>query len=41
MYFVQSLNTINKEADKRGYFTNIVVCDDSLEWEKKTYSGFG
>lgn len=37
MYFVQSLNTINKEADKRGYFTNIVVCDDSLEWEK-TYS---
>lgn len=34
MYFVQSLNTINKEADKRGYFTNIVVCDESLEWEK-------
>lgn len=28
MYFVQSLNTINKEADKRGYFTNIVVCDE-------------
>lgn len=39
MYFVQSLNTINKEADKRGYFTNIVVCDDSLEWEKKLVQG--
>ena len=39
MYFVQSLNTINKEADKRGYFTNIVVCDDSLEWEKKLIQG--
>ena len=37
MYFVQSLNTINKEADKRGYFTNIVVCDDSLEWEKNLF----
>ena len=40
MYFVQSLNTINKEADKRGYFTNIVVCDDSLEWEKKLIKGY-
>lgn len=39
MYFVQSLNTINKEADKRGYFTNIVVCDESLEWEKKLIRG--
>lgn len=39
MYFVQSLNTINKEADKRGYFTNIVVCDESLEWEKKLIQG--
>ena len=28
MYFVQSLNTINK-----------VVCDDSLEWEKKLIQG--
>ena len=39
MYSGQSLNTINKEADKRGYFTNIVVCDDSLEWEKKLIQG--
>lgn len=39
MYFVQSLNIINKEADKRGYFTNIVVCDESLEWEKKLIQG--
>ena len=39
MYFVQSLNTINKEADKRGYFTNIVVCDESLEWERKLIQG--
>ena len=39
IYFVQSLNTINKEADKKGYFTNIVVCDDSLEWEKKLIQG--
>ncbi|XCP83476.1 LacI family DNA-binding transcriptional regulator [Roseburia hominis] len=39
MYFVQSLNIINKEADKRGYFTNIVVCDESLEWERKLIQG--
>lgn len=39
MYFVQSLNTINKEADKRGYFTNIVVCDESLGWERKLIQG--
>lgn len=39
MYFVQSLDIINREADKRGYFTNIVVCDDSLEWEKKLIQG--
>lgn len=39
MYFVQSLNIINKEADKRGYFTNIVVCDESLDWEKKLIQG--
>lgn len=39
MYFVQSLNIINKEADKRGYFANIVVCDESLEWEKKLIQG--
>lgn len=39
MYFVQSLNIINKEADKRGYFTNIVVCDESLEGEKKLIQG--
>lgn len=39
MYFVQSVNTINKEADKRGYFTNIVVCDESLESEKKLIQG--
>lgn len=39
MYFVQSLNIINREADKRGYFTNIVVCDESLEWEKKLIQG--
>lgn len=39
MYFVQSLNTINKEADKRGYFTNIVVCDENLEWERKLIQG--
>ncbi|MDL2295431.1 LacI family transcriptional regulator [Lachnospiraceae bacterium OttesenSCG-928-E19] len=39
MYFVQSLNVINKEADKRGYFTNIVVCDDSLEGEQNLIQG--
>lgn len=39
MYFVQSLNIINKEADKKGYFTNIVVCDENLEWEKKLIQG--
>ncbi len=39
MYFVQSLNVINKEADKHGYFTNIVVCDESLEWERKLIQG--
>lgn len=39
MYFVQSLNVINHEADKRGYFTNIVVCDENLEWEKKLIQG--
>lgn len=39
MYFVQSLNIINKEADRRGYFTNIVVCDESLDWEKKLIQG--
>lgn len=39
MYFVQSLNIINKEADKKGYFTNIVVCDDNLEWERKLIQG--
>lgn len=39
MYFVQSLNIINKEADKRGYFTNIVVCDESLDWERKLIQG--
>lgn len=39
MYFVQSLNIINKEADKRGYFTNIVVCDESLAGERKLIQG--
>lgn len=39
MYFVQSLNIINKEADKKGYFTNIVVCDENLEWERKLIQG--
>ncbi|MDO4522737.1 MAG: LacI family DNA-binding transcriptional regulator [Eubacteriales bacterium] len=39
LYFVQSLNIINKEADKKGFFTNIVVCDESLEWEKKLIQG--
>lgn len=39
MYFVQSLNIINKEADRHGYFTNIVVCDESLEWERKLIQG--
>ena len=39
MYFVQSLNIINKEADKKGYFTNIVVCDENLEWEKNLIQG--
>jgi len=39
MYFVQSLSIINKEAEKRGYFTNIVVCDESLEGEKKLIQG--
>lgn len=39
MYFVQSLNVINKEADRHGYFTNIVVCDESLEWERKLIQG--
>lgn len=35
LYFVQSLNSINREAEKHGYFTNIVVCDDNTESEKK------
>lgn len=39
MYFVQSLEAINRIADKRGFFTNIVVCDGSPEWEKKLISG--
>jgi LacI family transcriptional regulator len=39
LYFVQSLNVINKEADKRGYFTNIVVCDENLDSEKKLIQG--
>lgn len=39
MYFVQSLDIINREADKKGYFTNIVVCDDSLEWERNLIQG--
>lgn len=34
MYFVQTLNVINKEAEKRGYFANIVVPGDSLSAEK-------
>lgn len=39
LYFVQSLNQINRIADKRGYFTNIVVCDGSLEAEKNLIQG--
>lgn len=39
MYFVQSLNIINKEAEKKGYFTNIVVCDGNLEGERKLIQG--
>lgn len=39
MYFVQSLDIINREADKKGFFTNIVVCDDSLEWERNLIQG--
>lgn len=39
MYFVQSLNAINKEADRRGYFTNIVVCDEKPESERKLIQG--
>lgn len=39
MYFVQSLNIINKEADRKGYFTNIVVCDENLEWERNLIQG--
>lgn len=39
MYFVQSLNIINKEAEKRGYFTNIVVCDEKTESERKLIQG--
>lgn len=39
LYFVQSLNIINKEADKKGYFTNIVVCDENMEWEKELIQG--
>lgn len=39
MYFVQFLNIINKEADKKGYFTNIVVCDENLAWEKRLIQG--
>ncbi|MFV0440480.1 MAG: LacI family DNA-binding transcriptional regulator [Lachnospirales bacterium] len=39
MYFVQSLNEINMEADKHGYFVNIVVCDDDVESEKKLIQG--
>lgn len=39
LYFVQSLQVINKEAERRGYFTNIVVCDDSPEGERKLIQG--
>ncbi len=39
MYFVQSLDVINKEADRHGFFTNIVVCDGSLDAEKKLIQG--
>ena len=39
MYFVQSLGAINYEADRRGYFTNIVVCDDNAESEKRLIQG--
>ncbi len=39
MYFVQSLNIINTEADKHGYFVNIVVCDENLDWERKLIQG--
>lgn len=39
IYFVQSLNIINREAEKRGYFTNIVVCDGSRETEQNLIQG--
>ncbi len=39
LYFVQSLSSIDKEADKRGYFTNIVIGGDSLSSERKLIQG--
>lgn len=38
-YFVQSLNVIKKEADRRGYFTNIVICDEDAQMERKLIQG--
>ncbi len=39
LYFVQSLSSIDKEADKHGYFTNIVIGGDSLSSERKLIQG--
>lgn len=39
LFFVQSLNVINKTADKKGYFTNIVVCEESSEMEQRLIQG--
>lgn len=40
LYFVQRLDAINRTAEKQGFFTNIAVCDESLEEEKKLIQGF-
>ncbi len=39
LYFVQSLSAIDKEADRHGYFTNIVIGGDSLRSEQKLIQG--
>jgi len=39
LYFVQYLDAINRTAEHRGFFTNIVVCDESLESERKLIEG--
>ncbi len=39
LFFVQSLNVIHKTADKKGFFTSIVVCDENREMEQQLIQG--